>query len=148
MWSRSDISVALVLALLALIGVFWAVPRETIPGEPGEIAPGALPSFALWTIFGCAVWQAVISLTGKVAASGSIDRFSLLFLGIGGLALLLAMAAIWGFGYVAGGILCILAIGVAMRPKGAAWVWLAVVAVGLPVAIYYLSWHGLRLSLP
>ena len=62
--------------------------------------------------------------------------------------LMAALGAIWGFGYIAGGVLCILAIGAAMRPKGTIWLWLVVVAVGLPLATFYLTWHGLRLSLP
>lgn len=148
MRSRVDIAAALVLAALALVGVFWAVPRETVAGDPGEVAPADVPTIALWVIFGGAVWHAVIAFSGRSSSGATIDRFAALFLGAGALALLAAMFGIWGLGYVAGGVLCIFAIGAAMGPRGRTWAWLAAVAIALPIAIYYLSWHGLRLSLP
>ena len=148
MRARVDVVAALVLAALALVGVFWAVPRETVPGDPGEIAPADLPTLALWTIFGCAVWQAVASLLGKAGKTVTIDRFAALFLGAGAVALAAMAVGLWMLGYVAGGVLGVFLIGAAMRPMGAQWAWLAAVAVLLPVAVYYLTWHGLRLSLP
>ena len=148
MRARADILAALVLAVFALIGIFWAVPRETVEGDPGEIAPAVVPVVALWVIFACAIWQGATSLANRARASGEFDRFSLGFLVISAAVLMAALGAIWGFGYIAGGVLCILAIGAAMRPKGTIWLWLVVVAVGLPLATFYLTWHGLRLSLP
>ena len=148
MRSRVDIAAALVLAVLALASVFWAVPQETVAGDPGEIAPADVPTIALWVIFGCAIWQAASAIVGRAGGAATIDRFAALFLGVGAMALLAAMLGIWALGYVAGGILCIFAIGAAMGPRGWTWAWLAAVAVALPVAVYFLSWHGLRLSLP
>ena len=148
MRARADVLAALMLALFALAGIFWAIPRETIEGDPGEIAPADVPTIALWVILICSVWQAIAALSGRAGGSPSFDRFAGGFLALGALTLLAAMAGIWGLGYIAGGVLCVFAIGAAMRPKGITWAWLAGVSVVLPVAIYHLTWHGLRLSLP
>ena len=72
----------------------------------------------------------------------------LLFLALGTAVLVAALLGIWWLGYVAGGVVCILAIGALMRPTGLTWAWLAAVALALPIGVYVLSWHGLRLSLP
>ncbi len=145
---RADILTSLVLIALALVGIFWAVPRETVAGEPGEIAPADLPTIALWVIVGCAAWQLVTSHRRADGKANPIDRFAALFIAIAALALVAALLGIWWLGYIAGGVACILAIGAALRPTGVTWAWLVAVALALPVGIYVLSWHGLRLSLP
>ena len=143
-----DILTSLVLIALALLGIFWAVPIETTTGEPGEVAPADLPKFALWVIVICGAWQLVTSLRSVEAKPNPIDRFAAGFLTAGTGTLFLALIGIWKVGYVTGGILCILGIGAAMRPKGVNWAWLAAVSLALPIGIYFLAWHGLRLSLP
>ncbi len=143
-----DILTSLVLIALALAGIFWAVPQETTAGEPGEIAPADLPGIALWVITVCGAWQLLQSPRRNDGRQNPFDRFAIGFLAAGTLTLIAALIGIWTFGYVAGGILCIFAIGAAMRPKGANWAWLVAAATILPVGIYFLSWHGLRLSLP
>ena len=145
---RVDILTSLVLIALALVGIFWAVPQETTAGEPGEIAPADLPMIALWVITGCAAWQLVVSLRKDDSEANPLDLFSLSFLALGTLVLVAALSGIWWLGYIAGGTLCILTIGAAMRPTGSTWAWLVGVAIALPVGIYLLSWHGLRLSMP
>lgn len=145
---RADILTSLVLIAFALVAIFWAIPRETVAGEPGEIAPADLPKMALWVIAGCAGWQLLAAVRSSEATANPLDRFALLFLAIGTLVLISALLGIWWLGYIAGGVLCILGIGAAMRPTGATWAWLAAVALALPIGVYVLSWHGLRLSLP
>ena len=145
---RVDIVASLTLVALALAGIFWAIPKETVAGEPGEVAPADLPKFALWVIVVCGAWQLLTSLRAGSDKQNPLDRFALGFLAAGTLALIAALIGIWKLGYMAGGALCIFAIGAAMRPKGYNWVWLVAVSVALPIGIYILSWHGLRLSLP
>lgn len=145
---RADILTSLVLIALALVGIFWAVPKETVAGEPGEIAPADLPQIALWVIAGCATWQLVASLRHQETKDNPLDRFALLFLAVGTLVLISALLGLWWLGYIAGGVLCIFGIGAAMRPKGLTWAWLVAVALALPIGVYVLSWHGLRLALP
>ena len=145
---RADILTSIVLIALALVGIFWAVPTETVAGEPGEIAPADLPQIALWVIIGCAAWQLFASVRGGKAKANPLDRFAVVFMAGGTLTLITALLGIWWLGYIAGGVLCVLGIGAAMRPTGLTWAWLLAVAVSLPVGIYVLSWHGLRLSLP
>ncbi len=143
-----DILTSLILIALALAGIYWAVPQETTAGEPGEIAPADLPKIALWVIVVCGAWQLLQSLRSDAGKQNPLDRFALGFLTAGTLTLVAALVGLWKLGYVAGGVLCIFAIGAAMRPKGSNWAWLVAVALALPVGIYYVSWHGLRLSLP
>ena len=143
-----DILTSLVLIALALVGIFWAVPNETTTGVPDEVAPADLPKIALWVIVACGAWQLVSSLRSGEAQPNPIDRFAAGFLTAGTATLLLALIGIWQLGYVAGGVLCILGIGAAMRPKGMIWAWLAAVSLTLPIGIYFLAWHGLRLWLP
>lgn len=145
---RADILTSIVLTILALIGIFWAVPQETVAGEPGEIAPADLPKIALWVIVGCAASQLLSSLRSDETKANPLDRFAILFLAAGTAVLVAALLGIWWLGYIAGGVLCIFLIGAAMRPKGTTWAWLVMVALALPIGIYVLSWHGLRLSLP
>lgn len=145
---RADILTSIVLIALALIGIFWAVPKETVAGEPGEIAPADLPQIALWVIVGCAAWQLFASVRERQSKANPLDRFAVAFMAAGTLTLITALVGIWWLGYIAGGVLCILGIGAAMRPTGVTWAWLIAVALALPVSIYVLSWHGLRLSLP
>lgn len=143
-----DVLASLVLVALALVGIFWAVPHETTAGEPGEIAPADLPKIALWVIVVCGAWQLVLSLRSPDAKPNPLDRFAVGFLAVGTLTLFLALIGIWKLGYLAGGVLCVFAIGAAMRPRGMNWAWLAAVSLALPIGIYFLTWHGLRLSLP
>lgn len=143
-----DMLTSLVLIALALVGIFWAVPLETTAGEPGEVAPADLPKIALWVIVVCGTWQLLTSLRSTDTKPNPLDRFAIGFLTAGTATLFLALIGIWKLGYVAGGILCVLAIGAAMRPKGMNWAWLAAVSLTLPIGIYFLAWHGLRLSLP
>ena len=145
---RADILTSIVLIALALIGILWAVPKETVAGEPGEIAPADLPQIALWVIIGCAAWQLFASVRGDDSKANPFDWFALAFMTGGTLTLIAALAGIWWLGYVAGGVLCVLGIGAAMRPTGLTWAWLIAVALALPAGVYVLSWHGLRLSLP
>ncbi|MGI9520670.1 MAG: hypothetical protein ACR2PG_03380 [Hyphomicrobiaceae bacterium] len=145
---RADILTSIVLVALALAGIFWVVPTETVVGEPGEIAPADMPKIALWVIAGCAGWQLVSALWIRNAKANPFDRFAMLFLAASTSVLFAALLGIWWLGYIAGGVLCIIGVGAIMRPKGGAWAWLVAVALALPVGIYALSWHGLRLSLP
>lgn len=146
---RLDQWTSVFLILLGLVSIFWLVPRETVPGEPGEIAPADLPKFALWVIVFCAAAQLVTSLRKTTAdAANPMDRFAVLFLVGSAVLLFAALIGIFQLGYVFGGILCMLAISLLMRPSRPMWPWIIVLSVVLPTGLYWLTWHVLRLSLP
>jgi hypothetical protein len=146
---RLDQWTSALLILVGLVSIFWILPRETVPGEPGELAPADLPKFALWAIVLCAAAQLLASLRRSSGDTANpMDRFAVLFL-VGSAALLFAaLVGIFQLGYVFGGILCLLAIALLMRPSRSMWPWIIGVCLVLPTGLYWLTWHVLRLSLP
>lgn len=146
---RVDQWTSVLLILAGLAGIYWVVPRESVPGEPGEIAPADLPTFALWVIICCAGAQLVTALRKATAdAPNPMDRFTALFLVASTVLLFAGLTGIFQFGYVAGGILLMLSISFLMRPLRSLWPWIILLSVLLPTGLYWLSWHVLRLSLP
>jgi len=146
---RLDLWTSVLLIVVGLVTIYWVVPRETVTGEPGEIAPADLPKFALWVIVFCAGAQFITALRSKASdAANPMDRFAVLFLVGGALLLFAALIGMFQLGYVFGGILCMLAISALMRPARPLWPWIIALSLVLPIGLYWLTWHVLRLSLP
>lgn len=153
----ADLITGAVLAISGVVFLFWIIPLETVPGDEGEIAPALMPMAAMTVmtvlglvIFGSALWRRPGSRSAS--ASMAVDWGSVRFFFSVAIGLFGALAAVWLLGFVLSGILIVLGFAFFLaRDFWRQWRLAAsvvLVALAVPVAIYYLAWHGLRLSLP
>ena len=145
---KTDALVGIGLALVAGAAAIWVIPNQAVPGDEGEIAPAMLPLVAATLIAGLGIIQAVIPFVSRSDAPAPFDLKSFGFAVMATMYLGLALLALSTIGYWGGGIVIILAAGIAMRPQGSARIWMILIALALPSATFYLAWHGLRLALP
>ena len=143
-----DVAAGLVLAAFAAVAAVWVIPGQAAPGDEGEIAPALLPIVAAGTIALFALVQAATTYLGHAAERVDFDSRAALFAVVAAVGLAGIVLVFMWFGFRTGGIVAIVAIGLAMRPPRALLIWLGIVAIALPVATYTLAWHGLRLALP
>ena len=167
-----DIGAALFLIACAVALIWLVIPAETIPGDEGELPQAFMPTLAAAAILVAAAFvftraalerarerragraATAAAVAGGAAAEGQaaapehqpIDRvFWAVFAGAT-LLFGLALAVLDRFGFFAGSAVAILAFGLAFH-RGA-WRAIAVLAVALPAAAYFLVLHVLGLALP
>ena len=164
-----DVGAALFLIVCAVALIWLVIPAETIPGDEGELPQAFMPTLAAAAILVAAVLvftRAAIgrargrkagraaAVPGGEAVEGQaatpehqpIDRVFWAVLAGTTLLFGLALAVLGRFGFIAGSAVAILAFGLAFR-RGA-WRAIAVLAVALPAAAYFLVLHVLGLALP
>lgn len=142
--SRLEIASGLVLAVAGLALAVWVIPAQSVPGDEGEIAPAFMPTAAALTFVALGVLQAIAGWRHAPGADAGWGRY-LLAAGVG---LALATALIAWTGFVIGGAVSVLTLGLLMGARGSARWWLIGVALALPLLTHTLAWHGLRLALP
>ena len=165
-----DIGAALFLIACAVALIWLVIPAETIPGDEGELPQAFMPTLAAAAILVAAALvftraalerarerragRAATAVAGGEAAEGQaaapehqpIDRVFWAVLAGATLLFGLALAVLDRFGFLAGSAVAILAFGLAFH-RGA-WRAIAVLAVALPAAAYFLVLHVLGLALP
>ena len=164
-----DLGAALFLIVCAVALIWLIIPAETIPGDEGELPQAFMPTLAAAAILAAAALvftRAVLerarerkaghaaAVTGGEAVEGQaaapehqpIDRVFWAVLAGTTLLFGLALAVLGRFGFLAGSAVAILAFGLAFQRR--AWRALAVLAVALPAAAYFLVLHVLGLALP
>ena len=153
----ADLISGAVLTIAGAVFLFWIIPMETVPGDEGEIAPSLLPTAAMTvlTVLGLVIF--VSALRRRAGEQGpstllAVDWSSLRFFFLMAAGLFASLAAVWLLGFIFGGILIVL--GFALFLARNFWrerrlaISIVLVSLTVPAAIYYLAWHGLRLSLP
>ena len=164
-----DIGAALFLIVCAVALIWLIIPAETIPGDEGELPQAFMPTLAAAAILVAAALVLTRAALGRArerragrgpAAPGGeavegpaaapehqpIDRVFWAVLAGATLLFGLALAVLGRFGFLAGSAVAILAFGLAFH-RGA-WRAIAVLAVALPAAAYFLVLHVLGLALP
>lgn len=166
-----DIGAALFLIVCAVALIWLVIPAETIPGDEGELPQAFMPTLAAAAILVAAALvftraalgrarerkagrAAAAAVAGGEAVEGQaaapehqpIDRVFWAVLAGATLLFGLALAVLGRFGFLAGSAVAILAFGLAFH-RGA-WRAIAVLAVALPAAAYFLVLHVLGLALP
>ncbi len=154
----ADLIAGAALTLIGVVLIFLVIPAETVPGDEGEIAPALLSTAAMTVIavLGFLIFLSALRRrpdSGLVADSMAVDWGAVRFFFAVALGLSAAWLAVWALGFVASGILIVIGFALFLL-RGIPWrdwrlaVSITLVAVTVPVAIYLLVWHGLRLSLP
>ena len=168
-----DIGAALFLIVCAVALIWLVIPAETIPGDEGELPQAFMPTLAAAAILaaaalvftraalervrerktGRAVAVAVAEAGGEAVEGQAaapehqpIDRVFWAVLAGATLLFGLVLAVLDRFGFLAGSAVAILAFGLAFHRGG--WRAIAVLAVALPAAAYFLVLHVLGLALP
>ena len=128
--------------------VSWIIPAETYSGDPGELAPAALPLVSMGLVAVLGLIEALRGAAGMVGAArgARVDRYALGFFAGAAVSLAVALALLRSFGFIAGGTAIITGLALALGERN--WLRLALVGGGVPVLLWALAFYGLRISLP